>query len=125
VYSRADISRTVAIVVALAWTAVSASAVARQFGAIDPQSEDYPTILALHYMGGVVAQQSGSRRRIRAFHSLQDLEARSNRQAQAIAVTIAADFDSKPFEAGMAGIYPNARRDPAAAHSLERNRKVE
>jgi hypothetical protein len=47
VYSRAHLSRTVAIVVALFLTAVSTSAVAREFRAADAQSEDYPTVQAL------------------------------------------------------------------------------
>jgi hypothetical protein len=42
VYSRADLSWTVALVVALFLTAVSTSAVAREFRAADTRSEDYP-----------------------------------------------------------------------------------
>jgi hypothetical protein len=42
VYSRADLSRTVALVVALFLTAVPTSAVAREFRAADTRSEDYP-----------------------------------------------------------------------------------
>jgi len=42
VYSRADLSRTVALVVALFLTAVSTSAAARQFHAADTQSENDP-----------------------------------------------------------------------------------
>jgi hypothetical protein len=47
VYSRADISRTVAIVVALFLTAISTSAVARELRATDSQSEHYPAVQAL------------------------------------------------------------------------------
>src|SRR6266404_4784744 len=71
VYSRADLSRTVALVVALSLTAVSTSAVAREFRAADTQSEDYPTVQALRYMGGVIAENSGGRHQIRVFHSRQ------------------------------------------------------
>ena len=53
-----------------------------------------------------------------------DLEEQSRRQAQAAGVTIVSDFDRKPFEAAMAGIYAKARRDPAAAALIERIRKV-
>ncbi|MGB9171467.1 MAG: TRAP transporter substrate-binding protein DctP, partial [Bradyrhizobium sp.] len=53
-----------------------------------------------------------------------DLEEKSRRQAQAAGVTIVSDFDRKPFEAAMAGIYAKARRDPAAAALIERIRKV-
>ncbi len=54
-----------------------------------------------------------------------DLEEQSRRQAQAAGVTIVSDFDHKPFEAAMAGIYAKARRDPAAAALIERIRKVD
>src|ERR1700730_2388754 len=54
-----------------------------------------------------------------------DLEQRSRRQAEAEGVTIVTDFDRKPFEAAMAGIYRKAQRDPAVAELIERIRKVE
>ena len=53
------------------------------------------------------------------------LEARSRRQAEAAGVTIVTDFDRKPFEAAMAGLYADAQRDPATAELIERIRKVE
>ena len=53
-----------------------------------------------------------------------DLEEQSRRQAEAAGVAIVSDFDRKPFEAAMAGIYTRARRDPAAAALIERIRKV-
>jgi tripartite ATP-independent transporter DctP family solute receptor len=71
VYSRACLSRTVAILVALLLTAVSTSAVAREFRAADTQSEDYPTVQALRYMGRLVAERSSDRLQIRVFHSHQ------------------------------------------------------
>ena len=71
VYSRAYLSRTVAIVVALFLTAVSTSADAREFRAADTQSEDYPTVQALQYMGRLIAERSGGRHQIRVFHSRQ------------------------------------------------------
>jgi tripartite ATP-independent transporter DctP family solute receptor len=71
VYSRADLSRTVTLVVALFLTAVSTSAVAREFRAADTQNEDYPTVQALRYMGRLVAEKSGGRHQIRVFHSRQ------------------------------------------------------
>jgi tripartite ATP-independent transporter DctP family solute receptor len=54
-----------------------------------------------------------------------DLEERSRRQAEAAGVKIVTDFDRKPFEAAMAGIYAKAQRDPAIADLIERIRKVE
>src|SRR5580658_5982726 len=71
VYSRADISRIVAILVALSLTAISTSVAAREFRAADTQSEDYPTVQALRYMGRLVAERSGERLQIRVFHSRQ------------------------------------------------------
>jgi tripartite ATP-independent transporter DctP family solute receptor len=71
VYSRAELPRTVAIAVALLLTAAPASAVAREFRAADTQSEDYPTVEALRYMGRLIAERSGSRHQIRVFHSHQ------------------------------------------------------
>ncbi|QWG13763.1 TRAP transporter substrate-binding protein [Bradyrhizobium sediminis] len=71
VYSRAELSRTVALVVALSLTAVSTGAVAREFRAADTQSEDYPTVQALRYMGRMIAEKSGGRHQIRVFHSRQ------------------------------------------------------
>src|SRR5258708_15741809 len=78
VYSRADLSRTVALVVALFLTAVSTSAVAREFRAADTQSEDYPTVQALHYMGHLIAENSGGRLQIKVFHSRQLGEEKEN-----------------------------------------------
>nr|WP_218625801.1 TRAP transporter substrate-binding protein [Bradyrhizobium sp. dw_411] len=54
-----------------------------------------------------------------------DLEERSRRQAESAGVTIVTDFDRKPFEAAMDGIYTKARRNPAAAELIERIRKVD
>src|ERR1700719_708841 len=71
VYSRADLSRTIAPVVALLLAAVWTSAVAREFRAADSQNEDYPTVQALRYMGRMVAERSGGRHQIRVFHSRQ------------------------------------------------------
>jgi TRAP-type C4-dicarboxylate transport system substrate-binding protein len=71
VYSRADLSRTVTLVVALCLAALAASAVAREFRAADTQSEDYPTVQALQYMGRLIAESSSGRLQIRVFHSRQ------------------------------------------------------
>jgi tripartite ATP-independent transporter DctP family solute receptor len=71
VYCRADLSRTVAVVVALFLTAVPAGVVAREFRAADTQSEDYPTVQALYYMGRLIAENSGGRLQIKVFHSHQ------------------------------------------------------
>src|SRR5437660_7171067 len=74
VFSRADLSRgvtTVAIVVALCLAAVPTTAVTREFRVADTQSEDYPTVQALRYMGRLVEEPSGGRLQSRVFHSRQ------------------------------------------------------
>jgi tripartite ATP-independent transporter DctP family solute receptor len=71
VYSRAELSRTGAIMVALFLTAATTNALAREFRAADTQSEDYPTVQALRYMGRLIEDKSGGRLQIRVFHSRQ------------------------------------------------------
>jgi tripartite ATP-independent transporter DctP family solute receptor len=71
VYSRADLSRTAALVVALSLTVGSTGAIAREFRAADTQNEDYPTVQALRYMGRLIAERTGGRHQIRVFHSRQ------------------------------------------------------
>jgi tripartite ATP-independent transporter DctP family solute receptor len=71
VYSRADLSRTVTLVVALCLAALATGAVAREFRAADTQSEDYPTVQALQYMGRLIAESSSGRLQIKVFHSRQ------------------------------------------------------
>jgi tripartite ATP-independent transporter DctP family solute receptor len=54
-----------------------------------------------------------------------DLEERSRQQAEAGGVTVVKEFDRKPFEAAVAGLYQKAQRDPAAAGLIARIRQVE
>jgi tripartite ATP-independent transporter DctP family solute receptor len=68
---RADLSRSVALVVALVIAVASASAFAREFRAADTQNEDYPTVQALRYMGRLIAERTNGRLQIRVFHSTQ------------------------------------------------------
>jgi TRAP-type C4-dicarboxylate transport system substrate-binding protein len=106
VYSRANLSRTVAIVVAPFFTAISTRAFAREFRAADFRAA---AIKSSHFM----------RAKWRA------LEERSHQQANAAGVTIVTDIDRKPFEAAMARIYAKAQQDPATAGLIARIRKVE
>jgi len=71
VYRRADLSRTIALVVALFATVAATSAFGREFRAADTQNGGYPTVQALRYMGSMVAERSGGRHQIRVFHSRQ------------------------------------------------------
>ena len=70
-FSRADLLRTVAVVGALLAMAVTTNASAREFRAADTQSEDYPTVQALRYMGRLIEEKTDGRLQIRVFHSRQ------------------------------------------------------
>jgi tripartite ATP-independent transporter DctP family solute receptor len=71
VFCRAEIQRTVVFVVALLVTAGATSAFAREFRAADTQSEEYPTVQALRFMGRLVSERTGGRHEIKVFHSHQ------------------------------------------------------
>ena len=70
-FSRADLLRTVAITSALFALAVTTNTSAREFRAADTQSEDYPTVQALRYMGRLIEEKTDGRLQIRVFHSRQ------------------------------------------------------
>ncbi|WP_409191486.1 TRAP transporter substrate-binding protein [Bradyrhizobium sp. RDM4] len=76
VLNRAEFSRTGMVFVALLFAAVSMSmcatgAIAREFRAADTQTEDYPTVQALRYMGALIAERTAGRHEIKVFHSRQ------------------------------------------------------
>jgi TRAP-type C4-dicarboxylate transport system substrate-binding protein len=72
VYSRACVWRTAILAGGLLLTAVMpSSAWTREFRAADTQSEDYPTVEAVRYMGRLIAERSAGRHQIRVFHSRQ------------------------------------------------------
>jgi tripartite ATP-independent transporter DctP family solute receptor len=71
VFSRADLLRTVAITSALFALAVTTNTSAREFRAADTQSQDYPTVQALRYMGRLIDEKTEGRLQIRVFHSRQ------------------------------------------------------
>lgn len=62
VYSRASLSRTVALVGALFLTAASTSAVARVFCAAATQKNDGPAVQALRHIGRVIAERGAQTR---------------------------------------------------------------
>jgi tripartite ATP-independent transporter DctP family solute receptor len=68
---RADLPRTLALVVALSLTVIATNAFAREFRAADTQAEDYPTVQALRYMGHLIEERTGGRLQIKVFHSRQ------------------------------------------------------
>ncbi len=69
-FRRAQLQRTVVVVVALL-LAAGAPALAREFRAADTQNEDYPTVQALRFMGRQIAERSGGRHEVKVFHSRQ------------------------------------------------------
>jgi tripartite ATP-independent transporter DctP family solute receptor len=71
VFGRAEIQRTVVLVVALLVTAGATGAFAREFRAADTQNEDYPTVQALRFMGRLVSERASGRHEIKVFHSRQ------------------------------------------------------
>jgi TRAP-type C4-dicarboxylate transport system substrate-binding protein len=114
VYCRADLSRTLQLVVALFLTPAATGVSAREFRAADTQNKDYPTVQGLGYMGSLIAERSGGRHQIRAlpFRQLGD-------DRPSLATT-------DPYKgAAMAGTYARVTRDPAMAQLIERVRKVE
>ena len=109
VYSRADLSRTVALVVAPSLTAVSTGAVARERAA-DTQGKHF-------HRSNVAAALIGTS--VPAIHVPADAAPVSHRR------TSAKGYGSIGFQAVIAGIHQKAQRDPAAARLIERIRKVE
>ena len=110
VYSRADLSRTVTLVVGLSLTAVSTGAFARALGAADTKSaighdrsngaaigSQIPVSLEPWRLAGLAFYDSG---------------------ASSISANVR-------FEVAMAKIHAQAQPDPAAARLIERIRKVE
>jgi tripartite ATP-independent transporter DctP family solute receptor len=122
VYSRADLSRTGSIVVALFFTAVSTIAVAREFRVADTQSEDYPTVRALQYMGRLIDERSGGRHQVRVFHSRQLGE-----EKETIEQTRAGAIDLNRTNVALIGTFVpamNVLAMPFLFRSIEHQQKV-
>ncbi|MCP3448193.1 TRAP transporter substrate-binding protein [Bradyrhizobium sp. CCGUVB14] len=71
VLNRAELSRAGVIFVALLFAICATGAAAREFRAADTQTEDYPTVQALRYMGALIAERTGGRHEVKVFHSRQ------------------------------------------------------
>lgn len=71
VLNRAELSRAGVIFVALLFAICATRAAAREFRAADTQTEDYPTVQALRYMGALISERTGGRHEIKVFHSRQ------------------------------------------------------
>lgn len=71
VLNRAELSRTGVVFVALLFAMCATGAVVREFRAAETQTEDYPTVEALRYMGALIAERTGGRHEIKVLHSRQ------------------------------------------------------
>jgi hypothetical protein len=120
VYSRADLSRILELVVAPSLPAVTTSAVAWEIRNADTRSENGPAVQALRHVGCLIAEPRAGRRRIRVLQSRRRADRRKGAR-----LTIAADFERGPFEAAMTGIDAKAQRYPATAELAGLSRKVE
>ena len=121
-YSRADLSRTAVLVVALLLTAAATGTVAREFRAADTQNEDYPTVQALRYMGRLIAERTGGRHQIRVFHSRQLGE-----EKETIEQTRAGAIDLNRINGALIGNFVpamNALAMPFLFRSIEHLQKV-
>jgi hypothetical protein len=134
VYSRADLSRTMTLVVALLLTVVSTGAFARGSRAANTEGEADQSAEALRQMGALVAERSGGRLQMRAFHSRQFGEGTKtlkqnhagifdlNRTNVALIGTMVPS--NVMVEAAVGGIYIRSQRDPQIAQLIERIREV-
>jgi tripartite ATP-independent transporter DctP family solute receptor len=119
---RADLPRTFVFVVALVLTAVATNAFAREFRAADAQSEDYPTVQALRYMGHLIEERSGGRLQIRVFHSRQLGE-----EKETIEQTRVGAIDLNRINGALIGTFVpsmNVLAMPFLFHSIEHLQKV-
>ena len=119
---RADLSRSLAIVGALFLTAAATNASAREFRAADTQSEDYPTVQALRYMGRLVEEKTDGRLQIRVFHSRQLGE-----EKETIEQTRAGAIDLNRINVALIGTFVpaiNVLAMPFLFRSIEHLQKV-
>lgn len=73
---------------------------AREFRVADTQSEDYPTVETLRFMGRLVAERTGGRHQLRVFHSNQLGE-----EKETLEQTRAGAVDINRTNAALAGNY--------------------
>jgi tripartite ATP-independent transporter DctP family solute receptor len=122
VLTRAGLSRTVIMFVALLLTAVTTNAPAREFRAADTQSEDYPTVQALRFMGRLIEEKTSGRLQIRVFHSRQLGE-----EKETIEQTRAGAIDLKRTNVALIGAFVpamNVLAMPFLFRSIEHLQKV-
>ena len=134
VYSRADLSRTVAIVVALFLTAASTSAVARVFCAAATENKDYPAVQALRHIGRLIAERgeqtrAGAIDRNRTNGALiGNFGLPKNVLAMPLlfrSIEHLQKLTDAPIGNEILNSFDPYQRDPATAELIERIRKVE
>ena len=119
---RANLPRTLTLVVALLLTVAATSVFAREFRAADTQSEDYPTVQALRFMGQLIEERSGGRLQIRVFHSRQLGE-----EKETIEQTRVGAIDLNRTNVALIGTFVpsmNALAMPFLFRSIEHQQKV-
>jgi TRAP-type C4-dicarboxylate transport system substrate-binding protein len=132
VLNRAERSRTGVVFVALVIAICATSAVAREFRAADTQTEDYPTVQALRYMGALIAERSGGRHEI-LFRSIEHMRKvldgpigsetlGSFEPCGLVGLTLCDSGARRPVKSV---VYARTADDPAATALIERIRKVE
>ncbi|KRQ13804.1 TRAP transporter substrate-binding protein [Bradyrhizobium sp. DASA03076] len=122
VLNRAERSRAGVIFVALLLAICATSAVAREFRAADTQTEDYPTVQALRYMGALISERTGGRHQIKVFHSRQLGE-----EKETIAQTRAGAIDLNRTNVALIGNFVpamNVLAMPFLFRSIEHMQKV-
>ncbi|MFT4119237.1 TRAP transporter substrate-binding protein [Bradyrhizobium sp.] len=122
VLSRAELSRTGVVFVALLLAICATGAIAREFRAADTQAEDYPTVQALRYMGALIAERTGGRHEIKVFHSRQLGE-----EKETIAQTRAGAIDLNRTNVALIGNFVpamNVLAMPFLFRSIEHMQKV-
>lgn len=132
VLNRAERSRTGVVFVALVIAICATSAVAREFRAADTQTEDYPTVQALRYMGALIAERSGGRHKI-LFRSIEHMRKVLDgpigsetlggfEPCGLVGLTLCDSGARRPVKSV---VYARTVDDPAATALIERIRKVE
>ncbi|MDA9439338.1 C4-dicarboxylate ABC transporter [Bradyrhizobium sp. CCBAU 51745] len=122
VLNRAERSRAGVIFVALLLAICATSAAAREFRAADTQTEDYPTVQALRYMGALISERTGGRHQIKVFHSRQLGE-----EKETIAQTRAGAIDLNRTNVALIGNFVpamNVLAMPFLFRSIEHMQKV-
>ena len=134
VYSRASLSRTVALVGALFLTAASTSEVARVFGAAATQNKDYPTVQALRFTGSVIAERGEQTRAVAIDRNRTNVALIGNFGLAKNVLAMPLLFRSiehlqkltdGPIGNEILNSFDPYQRDPATAELIERIGKVE